>query len=227
MSILNIILRKLKGLLNDAAESAQDPASDARQIVRELDESIAKAEDSLIEIEAQVAMQRSKHDIADNKVEKYGDGAKRALQAGDEALTREALNAQIHAKAERDMIAKELEALEPSIEKLKKQINEMHKRRNNLNARSKILQAEQQIAKAKNTAATALGGIGGQNLVKDFQELEDKVALQNARSDSRLNSANERSGKLLDDKLATLSKDSSVDDHLDALKKQISKTIEL
>ncbi|UDG83021.1 PspA/IM30 family protein [Candidatus Vallotia lariciata] len=225
MSILNIISRRLNGLLNDAAESAQDPGRDARQIVRELDESISKAEDSLIEIEAQVSMQRSKRDIANYNAEKYENGAKRALQAGDEALTREALNAQINSIAERDAITKELAALEPSLEKLKKQINEMHERRNNLNSRSKILQAEQQIAKAKNTVATALGGIGGQNFVKDFQKLEDTVALQNARSDSRLNSVNERSGKSLDDKLAALSKGNSVEDHLEALKKRIDKTI--
>ncbi|WP_225721686.1 PspA/IM30 family protein [Candidatus Vallotiella sp. (ex Adelges kitamiensis)] len=225
MSVLNIIFRTIKGLLNDAAESVRDPSSEARQIVRELDESIAKAEDSLIEIEAQVSMQRSKHDIADNKVEKYEDGAKRALQAGDEALTREALNAQINARAERDAIAKELAALEPSLEQLKKQINEMHERRNNLNTRSKILQAEQHIAQAKNTAATALGGIGSQNLAKDFRELEEKVALQNARSDSRLNSVNERIGKSLDAKLAVLSKGGSVDDCLEVLKKKIGKTI--
>jgi phage shock protein A len=77
-----------QGLLNDAADSVQDPSRDARQIVRELDDSIGRAENSLIEIEAQVATQRSKRDAADDKVKKYEDGAKRALQAGDEALAR-------------------------------------------------------------------------------------------------------------------------------------------
>ncbi|MCG1047327.1 MULTISPECIES: PspA/IM30 family protein [Mycetohabitans] len=224
MSLLNTISRTLKGLLNDAAESVQDPSRDARQIIRELDDSIAKAENSLIEIEAQVAMQRSKRDVADDKVKKYEEGAKRALQSGDEALAREALSAQANAQAERDAIAKELAALEPSVGQLKQQINAMRERRNDLNARSNILQAKQQIAQAKDTAATALGGIGGQNLAEDFQKLEDKVALQNARSDSRLNSADERSGKALDDKLAALSKGPSVDDRLEALKKQLGIT---
>jgi phage shock protein A len=224
MSLLNTISRTLKGLLNDAAESVQDPSRDARQIVRELDESIAKAENSLIEIEAQVATQQSKRDVADEKVRKYEDGAKRALQAGDEALAREALAAQANAEAERDAIAKELAMLEPSVAQLKQQIADMRQRRNDLNARSNILQAKQEIAQAKDTAATALGGIGGKNLAEDFQKLEDKVALQNARSDARLNSADEKSGKALDDKLAALSAGPSVDDRLEALKKQIGTT---
>lgn len=222
MSLFDSVSRTLKGLLNDAAESVQDPSRDARQIVRELDDSIGKAENSLIEIQAQVATQQSKRDVAADKAKKYEDGAKRALQSGDEALAREALAAQANAEAERDALTAELSKLEPSVDHLKQQIDEMRQRRNDLNARSNILQAKQQIAEAKDVAATALGGIGGKNLSQDFQKLEDKVALSNARSDARLNSADESSGKALDDKLAALTKGPSVDDRLEALKKQLN-----
>ncbi|CAB3770533.1 PspA/IM30 family protein [Paraburkholderia humisilvae] len=222
MSLFDSISRTLKGLLNDAADSVQDPSRDARQIVRELDESIAKAENSLIEIEAQVAMQQSKRDVAADKAKKYEDGAKRALQGGDEGLAREALAAQANAETERDALTRELATLEPSVDQLKKQIGDMRQRRNDLSARSNILQAKQQIAQAKDTAATALGGIGGKNLSEDFQKLEDKVTLSNARSDARLNSADVKSGKALDDKLAELDRGPSVDDRLAALKKQLN-----
>jgi len=221
MALFDSISRTLKGLLNDAAESVQDPSRDARQIVRELDGSIAKAENSLVEIEAQVAMQQSKRDVAAEKAKKYEDGAKRALQSGDEALAREALGAQATAEAERDALAAELAKLEPSVDQLKTQINDMRERRNELNARSNILQAKQQIAQAKDVAATALGGIGGKNLAADFQKLEDKVDLSNARSDARLNSADTASGKALEDRLAALNKGPSVDERLEALKKQL------
>ncbi|MBB5465900.1 phage shock protein A [Paraburkholderia sp. CI2] len=222
MSLFDSISRTLKGLLNDAADSVQDPSRDSRQIVRELDDSIGKAENSLIEIQAQVATQQSKRDVAADKAKKYEDGARRALQSGDEALAREALGAQATAEAERDSLTKELTSLEPSVAQLKSQIEDMRTRRNDLNARSNILQAKQQIAQAKDTAATALGGIGGTNLSEDFQKLEDKVALSNARSDARLNSADEKSGKALDDKLADLNRGPSVDDRLEALKKQLN-----
>jgi phage shock protein A len=205
MSLIDSISRTLKGLLNDAADSVQDPSRDSRQIVRELDESIAKAENSLIEIQAQVATQQSKRDVA-----------------ADKALAREALGAQATAETERDALAKELATLEPSVDQLKSQIEDMRGRRNDLNARSNILQAKQQIAQAKDVAATALGGIGGRNLSEDFQKLEDKVALSNARSDARLNSADVKSGKALDDKLADLNRGPSVEDRLEALKKQLN-----
>jgi len=221
MSLLNTVTRTLKGLLNDAADSVQDPSRDARQIVRELDDSIGRAENSLIEIEAQVSTQQSKRDMADQKVRKYQDGAKRALQSGDEALAREALAAQSTAETERDALSQELNTLVPSVDHLKEQINEMRSRRNELNSRSNILQAKQQIAQAKDTAATALGGIGGKNLAEDFNKLEDKVNLSNARSDARLNSADQKSGKALDDKLADLTRGPSIDERLAAMKKEI------
>ena len=101
MSLFDSISRTVKGLLNDAADSVQDPSRDARQIVRELDDSIAKAENALIEIEAQVATQQSKRDAAAEKAKKYEDGAKRALQTGDEGLAREALSAQASASRSR------------------------------------------------------------------------------------------------------------------------------
>jgi len=97
----------------------------------------------------------------------------------------------------------------------------MRSRRNELNSRSNILQAKQQIAQAKDTAATALGGIGGKNLAEDFNKLEDKVNLSNARSDARLNSADQKSGKALDDKLADLNRGPSIDERLAAMKKEI------
>src|ERR1700741_5641530 len=100
MSLFDSISRTVKGLLNDAADSVQDPSRDSRQIVRELDDSIGKAENSLIEIQAQVATQQSKRDVAADKAKKYEDGARRALQAGDEALAREALGAHSTAEAE-------------------------------------------------------------------------------------------------------------------------------
>lgn len=127
-----------------------------------------------------------------------------------------------NAEAERDALARELDTLEPSVDKLKGQIADMRARRNDLNARSNILQAKQEIAQAKDVAATALGGIGGKNLSEDFQKLEDKVALSNARSDARLNSADTNSGRALDDKLAALNKGPSVEDRLEALKKQLN-----
>lgn len=222
MSLFDTISRTIKGLLNDAAESVQDPSRDARQIVRELDDSIGRAENALIEIEAQVVTQQSKRDAAAEKARKYEDGAKRALQSGDEALAREALAAQTNAEAERDALTRELAALEPSVAQLKGQIAEMRQRRNDLNARSNILQAKQQIAEAKDVAAGALGGIGGKNLSEDFRKLEEKVALSNARSDARLNSADAATGKSLDDKLAALNRVPSVDERLETLKKQLN-----
>ncbi len=153
----------------------QDPSCDARQIVRELDDSIAKAENSLIEIEVQVATQQSKRDAAD-KAKKYEGGTKCALTASEESLAREALAAQANAETERDALGAELTTLEPSVEHLKTQINDMRQCRNDLNARSNILQAKQQITQAKDTTATAHGGIGEKICRKTFRSSKTRFS---------------------------------------------------
>lgn len=221
MSLFDSISRTLKGLLNDAADSVQDPSRDARQIVRELDDSIGRAENAMIEIQAQLSNQRSKRDLADDKARKYAEGALRALKGGDEGLARDALAAQSNAEAERDALAAELTKLEPSLDQLKTQIADMRKRRDDLRSRTNILSAKQEIAQAKDVAATALGGIGGKDLSADFGRMEEKVNLANARSDARLGSIDQASGKSLDDRLASIDKGPSVEDRLAALKKQI------
>ncbi|MGI4815571.1 MAG: PspA/IM30 family protein [Janthinobacterium lividum] len=222
MSLFSTLSRTFNGLLNDAAEAVKDPSRDARQIVRELDASIDKAQNSLIEVQAQLSTQRSKRDAADDKVKRYAEGALRALKSGDEGLAREALQAQRAAETERDALAQELTQLEPALNNLKKQIDDMAARRKELTTRTSILEARQQIAQAKDTAATALGGIGGQNLSEDFSKLEEKVNLANARADARLGSADEHSGRALDEKLNALNTGPSVDDRLADLKRQIA-----
>ncbi|SDV49922.1 PspA/IM30 family protein [Chitinasiproducens palmae] len=223
MSLFANISRTIKGLLNDAADSVQDPSRDARQIIRELDSSIGRAENSLIEIQAQVANQRSKRDAADEKARKYAEGAMRALKNGDETLAREALAAQAAAEGERDQLAAEFAKVEPSVANLREQIANMRKRRDDLKSRSNVLAAKQEIASAKEVAATALGGIGGQNFNEDFSRLEEKVNMANARSDARLETADDLSGKTLDDKLAAMEHGPTVDERLAALKAQIGK----
>ena len=222
MSLFDSVSRTVKGLLNDAAESVQDPSRDARQIVRELDDSIGKAENALIEIEAQVATQQSKRDAAAEKAKKYEDGAKRALQSGDEGLAREALAAQANAETERDALAKELATLVPSVDQLKQP-----DRRHASTPQRFERPVEHPSGQAGNRASEGCRGHRTrrhwrQESVGRFPKLEDKVALSNARSDARLNSADTRSGKALDDKLAELDHGPSVEDRLEALKKQIN-----
>lgn len=224
MSFFESISRTVKGLLNDAAEAAQDPARDARQIVRDLDENIAKAESALVDVQAQVTVLKANIQNADAAAHRYGEGAEKALTGGDEALARDALDAQSQQESKAATLKAELAQLEPAFQQLKGQIDDMRHRRDQLKNRTQVIEAKVNVAAAKDVAASALGGIGGKNLTEEFSRLEEKVEHQNARADARLGMADDRSGKSLDDRLAAVGASSSVDDKLAALKAKLGKS---
>lgn len=91
MSILDRISRLLAGTANDALDKLADPGRDARQIVRELDDQIGKANSSLLDAEAEYVLLRGKKDAADADASKWQGSAERALSGGDEGLARECL----------------------------------------------------------------------------------------------------------------------------------------
>ncbi len=202
MHFLDSLSRTIKGVLNDSADAVADPARDARQIVRDLDDSIAKAESALTDVRAQLTVLQSKHDHEASEATRYGQGAANAVKAGDDALATDALNAQLDHENKAKAYDAQIAQLKPTVEELDRQIEDMRQRRTDLKSRTEVIEVQEQVASAKQTAATALGGIGGKNLSEDFARLEEKAQLTSARADARLASVDAASGKSLDDRLS-------------------------
>ena len=201
MHFLDSLTRTIKGVLNDSADAVADPARDARQIVRDLDGSIGKAESALTDIRAQLTVLQSKRDHEAAEAARYGQGAANAVQANDDALATDALNAQMEHETKVKAFDAQIAQLKPTVQELDKQIGDMRARRNDLKSRTDVIEVQAQVANAKDVAATALGGIGGKNLSEDFNRLEEKAQLTSARADARLSSVDMASGKSLDDRL--------------------------
>lgn len=224
MHFLDSLTRTIKGVLNDSADAVADPARDARQIVRDLDDSIAKAEAAMTDVKAQLTVLESKRDREAADAARYGQGAATAVQAGDDALATDALNAQMEHEGKAKAFDAQIAQLKPTVENLDKQIADMRARRNDLKSRTEVIEVQAQVAAAKDVAATALGGIGGKNLTEDFNKLEEKAQLTSARADARLATVDVASGKSLDDRLNHLNPTGdSAEARLAALKAKMQK----
>lgn len=225
MHFLDSLTRTIKGVLNDSADAIADPARDARQIVRDLDDSIAKAESALTDVRAQLTVLQSKHDHEVSEAARYGQGAANAVKAGDDALATDALNAQMDHEGKAKAYDAQIAQLKPTVEELDRQIEDMRRRRTDLKSRTEVIEVQEQVASAKETAATALGGIGGKNLSEDFARLEEKAQLTSARADARLASVDQASGKTLDDRLSHVaSTGDSAENRLAALKAKMQQS---
>lgn len=221
MSFFESITRTIKGALNDSADALADPARDARQIVRDLDESIGRAESALTDIKAQLTVLESKHDHELSEAKRYEAGAASAVKAGDDGLARDALQAQLDHENKAKAFEVQIGQLKPTVQELEGQVQDMRNRRNDLKSRTEVIEVQTQVAAAKDTAATALGGIGGKNLVEDFNKLEEKAQLTTARADARLATVDNHTGKTLDDRLNKIGTGDSADDRLAALKAKL------
>ncbi|MDO3615373.1 PspA/IM30 family protein [Ralstonia pseudosolanacearum] len=222
MSILDRIGRILAGTANDAIDKLAEPGRDARQIVRELEDQIEKANSSLLDAEAEHEVLRGKLDKADADAAKWQGSAERAMAAGDEGLARECLVKVEEAETVAKGYAATVENFEKTLTDLRARIQDLKHRKDNYAQRTDLIEARSHVARAQETAAAAIGDVGStRNLATDFNKLEDGVLKQEARAAAATRIADQDSGKSLQDRVDALGKATSIEDRMAALKKKV------
>lgn len=217
MSLLEKLMRTVKGVANDAVDATSDPARDARQIVRDLDEQIGKAAQAMLDVRAEHEVLKSKRDHQTEEVTKWVNAAKKAVTAGDDSLARECLAKKQTADTQLQSYQSELDKFEPTVKEINEHISQLHTQRESLESRTDIIAARSEIAHAQEKVAVVIGGIGKSSAMDDFNALEDKVLKQEARAHAATDVMNERTGASLDARVAALG-NTSIDDELAALK---------
>lgn len=222
MSILDRIGRFLAGTANDAIDKLAEPGRDARQIVRELEDQIGKANSSLLDAEAEYEVLRGKKDAADADEAKWQGSAERAMAAGDEGLARECLVKVEEAETLSKGYATTVESFEKTLTDLRARIQDLKRRKDDYAQRTDLIEARSHVARAQETAAAAITDIGStSNLAADFTRLEDGVRKQEARAAAATRIADQDSGKSLQDRVDALGKASSIDERMAALKQKV------
>lgn len=225
-SLISKLATQLKGALHDAADSMEDAGRTARQIVRDMDAQIRKAEEGLVEVEAEYRQLVTKRDNAIGLRDKYAGYAAKAVQKNDDAMAREALLDKRKAQDTVDSLQKQVDAFKPTVDGLKGQIQDLRDRRDELDRKTGLIEARSAVADAESRAAEVLGGMGnGRSAVDTFDRLEAKVAKQEAMAAARSDLAREKRGVSPSDKYAALDEadPSSIDDELAQLKRDAGK----
>ncbi|WP_425953280.1 PspA/IM30 family protein [Ralstonia pseudosolanacearum] len=222
MSILDRIGRFLAGTANDAIDKLAEPGRDARQIVRELEDQITKANSSLLDAEAEYEVLRAKKEAADADAAKWQGSAENAMKAGDESLARECLVKVEDAEKLANGYASTVENFEKTLKDLRARIQDLKNRKDNYAQRTDLIEARSHVAQAQETAAAAITDIGStSNLATDFSKLEDGVLKKEARAAAATRMADQDSGKSLQDRVDALGKTSSLDERMAALKQKV------
>jgi phage shock protein A len=209
---------------NAILDQWDDPIKMIDQILRELDEDIAKVTAA---VTTQMAVEkRFECELQETieTIEKRDLQARRALEMGDENLARQALiDKKRHADKKAALQAGYDKAKAISIQ-LRKQLDEMKAKAEEMKTERSVLLAQSQAASAKKKFYRAMSGVGSGSLSANFMRLKEKVQQMHDEADAARELA--EANKTLDEQFAELMRDSekqSIEEELEALRAEIGK----
>jgi phage shock protein A len=216
MGILGRVSRLIKSNVNDVIDSMQDPAKEIDQMIRDMEDSARQARTEVAESMAGEKLQGKRVESLAAEARTWEDHAMRAVQAGDDALAKEALRR----KAEKD--ADRL-AAEKTLQEQRVYVDQLTAGLKTLDARLKDVKARQGTLRQK-ARANKSGGPGSTK-TSAFDEF-DRMANRIEEVEVTASLDDELAGRTpasmeADKKLRELSETSSVDDALAELKKKL------
>jgi phage shock protein A len=101
MGILGRLSTLVKSNVNDLIDSMQDPAKEIDQLVRDMEDSVREARGEVAQCLAEEKRMGKRVDDLAEEVKSWEGHAMRAVQAGDDALAKEALRRKAEKEADR------------------------------------------------------------------------------------------------------------------------------
>lgn len=217
MGILGRLSTLIKSNVNDMIDSMQDPAKEIDQVVRDMEDSVRQARVEVAQCLAQEKQLAKKIDLLAGEARTWEEHAVKAVQAGDDALAREALRRKAEKEADR------LEA-EKATQEQKVYVEQLMAGLKALEARVKEVKLRQGSLREKARAAKG----GGSSLSSktsafdDFERMSTKIdAVEAEASIGDELSGETPAAREAEQKLRAMSEKTSVDDALAELKKKL------
>lgn len=172
--------------LNDLVDRVEDPERMIKQLIREMEENVNSAREGVIDAVASEKQLARELDNQRRQTGEWHERARRALEAGNEALAREALMR----KKEHDSIVANLETswesarrtserLKAQLRALEMKLEEARLKKGSLVARQRAAQAREQMDQVSDRFKTGL------DLNNSFGRMTDKVGEMEARMEAR------------------------------------------
>ncbi len=220
-NIFNRISDIITANINDLLDRVEDPDVMIKNIIREMEENIARAREEVIEAIAAEKQLGRELDHHRDRAEGWRIKAESALRAGDEAKTRDALRQ----KKEHEQIADDLEkawagakdtsrALKTQLRTLENKLARARRKKSMLTARQRAAEAREHLDVTKDYFERGLSH------ERKFDRMEDRISEMEARAEA-VAELNEETDSL-ERELDGMKIDREVEDELAAMKRSIS-----
>ncbi len=169
MGILSRINTVIKSNVNDVLDKMTDPAKEIDLVIHDMKESEKKAKSELVESVASVKRTEKKIIPLQENVDKWLDRARKAVQAGDDDLAREALEQKAAAEQEKAGMDKILAEQQTYADKLRASLKGLSLKIKEVEAKAGTLKERAKAVKRGGSALT------GNSAFQEFARLEDRI----------------------------------------------------
>jgi phage shock protein A len=216
MGILGRLSNLVKSNVNDVIDSMQDPAKEIDQMVRDMEDSARQARTEVAQVMAEEKRQVKRVEQLAAEAKSWEDNAVKAVQAGDDALAKEALKRKAEKEAERLEAEKQLGEQKAYVDQLTSGLKALEARVKDVKMRQGTLREKARASKSQSPVSSKTAAFD------DFERMSSKI--DSVEAEAGL--AEELSGQTAerveaDKKFRAMNEDRSVDDALAELKKKL------
>jgi phage shock protein A len=217
MSILARLSTLVKSNVNDLMDKMQDPAKEIDQLVRDMEDSVRQARLEVASCMAEEKrLAKQSEDLA-AAAKSWEERAARAVQAGDDALAKEALRRKAEQEADRIETDQAAAEQKQQVEKLVAGLRALDLRVKDVKLRQGSLREKARANRGQDPVSTATSAFS------DFERMSGKIdAVEAEASLSDELTGNTAARRATERKLEDLSEGKSIDDALAALKRKLS-----
>ena len=217
MGLFDRVSRLLRANVNDMVAKAEDPEKILEQAVMDMQEDLVQLRQAVASSIASQKRTEQQYNKAMADANSWQSKAQLALQKGDEDLAREALTRKKSYSDTAGSLKGQLDGQAGMVDTMKKSLIQLEGKISEAKTKKDMLKSRSQAAKAQEQLQSAVGRVGTNSAMAAFERMEEKVLVQEARSQA----AAELTGADLESKFAALSAGSDVDDELAAMKQQM------
>jgi phage shock protein A len=217
MGILDRLSTLVKSNVNDLIDQMQDPGKEIDQLVSDMEDSVrqARAEVAICMAEEK-RLGKQAGDLA-AEAKSWDEHAARAVQAGDDALAKEALRRKAQKEADRIETEKAAAEQKAQVESLVAGLRALDLRLKDVKLRQGTLRERARAAKGQSPVSTGTAAFA------DFERMSGKVDALEAEAGLTDELGGTTAEELAAErKLNELDEEKSIDDALAALKKKLS-----
>jgi phage shock protein A len=214
MALLERVSTLIRANLNDLVDKAEDPEKMIKQLILDM-------ENQLLQVKTQVAISIADQHVLEGKQKENDENEKQwrrraelAVDKGDDALARSALERSLSYKNMAESLHQQVEDQKTQVENLKNALLKLQQKLAEAQAKSDVLIAQHRRSRALGKAADAGRTMGDQSAAAAFDRMKNKVRHSEAAAQAK----SELAADNVEERFAAMEKQEEIDRLLEEIK---------